>query len=152
MGKGLIPADLETWRPRRRAIVPAFHRAYLEAMTRMFGACTQRSIDKFNAAIDSRQVGKAAGACLVCLLTRRRMSEQAWSPAVPAARRRRKGQSMQVPASGRHAQRRFRNDASVGNMLAPAWAGRSVYDLLFQKQRWRREGSSSTTSPTPCSL
>ena len=32
MGKGLIPADLETWKPRRRAIVPAFHRAYLEAM------------------------------------------------------------------------------------------------------------------------
>ncbi len=34
MGKGLIPADLETWKPRRRAIVPAFHRAYLEAMVR----------------------------------------------------------------------------------------------------------------------
>ena len=26
MGKGLIPADLETWKPRRRAIVPAFHK------------------------------------------------------------------------------------------------------------------------------
>ena len=31
MGKGLIPADLETWKPRRRAIVPAFHKAYLQA-------------------------------------------------------------------------------------------------------------------------
>ena len=30
MGKGLIPADLETWKPRRRAIVPAFHKAYLQ--------------------------------------------------------------------------------------------------------------------------
>lgn len=37
MGKGLIPADLETWKPRRRAIVPAFHQAWLGAMTRMFG-------------------------------------------------------------------------------------------------------------------
>lgn len=26
MGKGLIPADFETWKPRRRAIVPAFHK------------------------------------------------------------------------------------------------------------------------------
>lgn len=56
MGKGLIPADLETWKPRRRAIVPAFHKAYLEAMARMFGACTQRTIDKFDAAIARNQV------------------------------------------------------------------------------------------------
>lgn len=47
MGKGLIPADLETWKPRRRAIVPAFHKAYLEAMLRMFCACTRQSIEKF---------------------------------------------------------------------------------------------------------
>ena len=44
MGKGLIPADLETWRLRRRAIVPAFHRAYLEAMVAMFGACTAETV------------------------------------------------------------------------------------------------------------
>lgn len=48
MGKGLIPADLETWKPRRRAIVPAFHKAYLEAMARMFCKCTQRSLEKFD--------------------------------------------------------------------------------------------------------
>eukprot|EP00884_Botryococcus_braunii_P017893 jgi/Botrbrau1/4788/Bobra.0325s0010.1 len=48
MGKGLIPADLETWKPRRRAIVPAFHKAYLEASVRMFGACTQRTITKLD--------------------------------------------------------------------------------------------------------
>lgn len=30
MGKGLIPADFETWRVRRRAIVPGFHRSWLE--------------------------------------------------------------------------------------------------------------------------
>ena len=50
MGKGLIPADLETWKPRRRAIVPAFHKAYLEAMVGMFGACTQETIRTLEAA------------------------------------------------------------------------------------------------------
>lgn len=52
MGKGLIPADLETWKPRRRAIVPAFHKAWLEKMVAMFGACTQetiRSLDSLTA-------------------------------------------------------------------------------------------------------
>ncbi len=32
MGKGLIPADNETWKVRRRAIVPAFHQKWLEHM------------------------------------------------------------------------------------------------------------------------
>ena len=32
MGKGLIPADPETWKVRRRAIVPGFHKAWLNAM------------------------------------------------------------------------------------------------------------------------
>jgi hypothetical protein len=38
--------------------------AYLEAMTRMFGACTQRTIDKFSAATEGGKVsvtGKATG-------------------------------------------------------------------------------------------
>ncbi len=48
MGKGLIPADLETWKPRRRAIVPAFHKAYLEASVRMFGDCTKRTITRLD--------------------------------------------------------------------------------------------------------
>lgn len=56
MGKGLIPADLETWKPRRRAIVPAFHKAYLEAMVRMFCKCTQRSLDKFERMASDGQV------------------------------------------------------------------------------------------------
>lgn len=34
MGKGLIPADNETWKVRRRAIVPGFHQAWLEHMVR----------------------------------------------------------------------------------------------------------------------
>ena len=56
MGKGLIPADLETWKPRRRAIVPAFHKAYLKAMVSMFADCTQRSIDKLTKLTESGQV------------------------------------------------------------------------------------------------
>ncbi|GMH34195.1 hypothetical protein BSKO_02029 [Bryopsis sp. KO-2023] len=47
MGKGLIPADVETWKPRRRAVAPGFHAAYLQAMAKMFGRCTQKTIDEF---------------------------------------------------------------------------------------------------------
>lgn len=39
MGKGLIPADPETWKVRRRQIVPAFHQAWLEHMIGLFGHC-----------------------------------------------------------------------------------------------------------------
>lgn len=48
MGKGLIPADLETWKVRRRAIVPGFHAAYLEAMAGVFGDCTERTVAKLD--------------------------------------------------------------------------------------------------------
>ena len=51
MGKGLIPADLDTWKPRRRAIVPAFHRAWLGAMVAMFNACTRQTVDKLERAL-----------------------------------------------------------------------------------------------------
>lgn len=51
MGKGLIPADLETWKVRRRAVVPAFHKQYYESMAAMFARCTERSITKINAGI-----------------------------------------------------------------------------------------------------
>jgi cytochrome P450 len=61
MGKGLIPADLETWRVRRRAIVPAFHQAYLVAMVNMFSACTQRTVDKFAALTEVRFLPKNLG-------------------------------------------------------------------------------------------
>jgi cytochrome P450 len=53
MGKGLIPADLETWKVRRRAVVPAFHKQYYEAMAAMFARCTERSINKINSGISS---------------------------------------------------------------------------------------------------
>ena len=57
MGKGLIPADLETWKPRRRAIVPAFHRAWLGAMVAMFNTCTQQTVDKLDRAPRGRRRG-----------------------------------------------------------------------------------------------
>lgn len=41
MGKGLIPADPETWSVRRRQIVPAFHKAWLEHMVGLFGYCNE---------------------------------------------------------------------------------------------------------------
>ncbi|KAF8062011.1 CYP97B2 [Scenedesmus sp. PABB004] len=59
MGKGLIPADLDTWRVRRRAIVPAFHKAYYEAMVSMFARCTAASAAKLGAAIDASPDGSA---------------------------------------------------------------------------------------------
>ena len=36
MGKGLIPADPATWRVRRRAIVPGFHKKWLNRMISLF--------------------------------------------------------------------------------------------------------------------
>ncbi|CAI5958947.1 unnamed protein product [Closterium sp. NIES-64] len=59
MGKGLIPADFDTWKQRRRAIVPGFHAAYLEAMALVFSECSKRSVDKLQALCD--QAGAAAG-------------------------------------------------------------------------------------------
>ncbi|XP_010260623.1 PREDICTED: cytochrome P450 97B2, chloroplastic [Nelumbo nucifera] len=47
MGKGLIPADLDTWKQRRRVIAPGFHASFLEAMVRIFTDCSQRTISKF---------------------------------------------------------------------------------------------------------
>ncbi|KXZ44112.1 hypothetical protein GPECTOR_73g633 [Gonium pectorale] len=41
MGTGLIPADGEVWKARRRAVVPALHRKYVASMVGMFGDCTQ---------------------------------------------------------------------------------------------------------------
>ncbi|CAN6921249.1 unnamed protein product, partial [Brassica oleracea] len=46
MGKGLIHADLDTWKLRRRAITPAFHALYLEAMVKVFSNCSEKMILK----------------------------------------------------------------------------------------------------------
>jgi len=39
MGTGLIPADGEVWKVRRRAVVPALHKKYISAMVDMFADC-----------------------------------------------------------------------------------------------------------------
>lgn len=48
MGKGLIPADPETWSVRRRQIVPAFHKAWLEYMVGLFGYCNKPLIESLD--------------------------------------------------------------------------------------------------------
>ena len=61
MGKGLIPADPETWKVRRRAIVPAFHKAWLTAMVDMFGEETQKLVIDLDSAVQGQaQAGVAA--------------------------------------------------------------------------------------------
>ncbi|XVF81658.1 hypothetical protein PTKIN_Ptkin15bG0173000 [Pterospermum kingtungense] len=52
MGKGLIPADLDTWKQRRRVIAPGFHALYLEAMVKVFTDCSERTTLKFEKLID----------------------------------------------------------------------------------------------------
>jgi hypothetical protein len=44
----LIPADPETWSVRRRQIVPAFHKAWLEHMVGLFGYCNEPLIESLN--------------------------------------------------------------------------------------------------------
>lgn len=50
MGKGLIPADPETWKVRRRAIVPGFHKAWLNRMMRLFAECADSLVVEAEAA------------------------------------------------------------------------------------------------------
>eukprot|EP00879_Flechtneria_rotunda_P004614 GHRR01004870.1.p1 GENE.GHRR01004870.1~~GHRR01004870.1.p1 ORF type:complete len:511 (+),score=151.20 GHRR01004870.1:254-1786(+) len=50
MGQGLIPADGEVWRVRRRAIVPALHKKYVASMVNMFGDCALHGVDKLRVA------------------------------------------------------------------------------------------------------
>lgn len=53
MGQGLIPADPETWKVRRRAIVPGFHKRWLNRMINLFGDCGERLVDDL--AVKSKQ-------------------------------------------------------------------------------------------------
>lgn len=56
MGKGLIPADPETWKIRRRAIVPGFHKAWLNRMVRLFAECADTLVVEAQAAAKSGEV------------------------------------------------------------------------------------------------
>jgi beta-ring hydroxylase len=53
MGSGLIPADGEVWRVRRRAILPSLHKRYVEAMVTMFGDCALHGSSKLLAAAEA---------------------------------------------------------------------------------------------------
>ncbi|CAH9116206.1 unnamed protein product [Cuscuta europaea] len=55
MGKGLIPADGEIWRVRRRAIVPALHQKYVAKMIGLFGQATDRLCKKLDASASERE-------------------------------------------------------------------------------------------------
>ncbi|CAH2034782.1 unnamed protein product [Thlaspi arvense] len=56
MGKGLIPADGEIWRRRRRAIVPALHQKYVAAMISLFGEASDRLCQKLDSAASAGEV------------------------------------------------------------------------------------------------
>jgi cytochrome P450 family 97 subfamily B polypeptide 3 len=60
MGKGLIPADPETWSVRRRQIVPAFHSAWLEHMVGLFGYCNKPLIESLERIASSTEGGGKA--------------------------------------------------------------------------------------------
>lgn len=47
MGKGLIPADGEIWRVRRRAIVPALHQKVLSRSLQFFLDVTHLFVTSF---------------------------------------------------------------------------------------------------------
>ncbi|XP_028758861.1 cytochrome P450 97B2, chloroplastic [Neltuma alba] len=55
MGKGLIPADLDTWKQRRRVIAPGFHASYLEAMIKVFTTCSERTVSKFHKLLETAE-------------------------------------------------------------------------------------------------
>eukprot|EP01038_Epipyxis_sp_PR26KG_P008230 gene8230-11138_t len=56
MGKGLIPADPETWRVRRKALVPGFHKAWYNGMVKVFTDCNRPLLDKLESASQSNEV------------------------------------------------------------------------------------------------
>ena len=48
MGNGLIPADPETWKVRRRAIVPGFHKRWLNRMVTLFADCADKLVSELD--------------------------------------------------------------------------------------------------------
>ena len=56
MGTGLIPADGEVWKVRRRAIVPALHKKYIDAMISMFG---ESALHGTNVMVKASEKGEA---------------------------------------------------------------------------------------------
>ncbi|KAL8131999.1 hypothetical protein AgCh_007765 [Apium graveolens] len=56
MGKGLIPADISTWKQRRRVIAPGFHTLYLETMVKVFTNCSERTVLKLENLLEERSL------------------------------------------------------------------------------------------------
>ena len=52
MGKGLIPADPDTWRMRRRVIMPGFHKRWLNRQISLFARCNAGLIKSLYEAAD----------------------------------------------------------------------------------------------------
>ncbi|KAL7558028.1 hypothetical protein ACA910_016479 [Epithemia clementina (nom. ined.)] len=55
MGKGLIPADPQTWKVRRRAIAPGFHKKWLNTMMKLFADRADILTDNLLQQIDTNQ-------------------------------------------------------------------------------------------------
>ncbi|KAH8053346.1 cytochrome p450 [Aureococcus anophagefferens] len=49
LGNGLIPADPDVWRRRRRVITPAFHKQWLASTLSLFDECTMELVDDLKA-------------------------------------------------------------------------------------------------------
>jgi cytochrome P450 len=56
MGKGLIPADPITWRSRRKAIVPGFHKNWYQHMCSVFYRCMAPLQTRLSAASETGEV------------------------------------------------------------------------------------------------
>jgi cytochrome P450 family 97 subfamily B polypeptide 3 len=53
MGQGLIPANPEIWKARRRAIVPGFHKKWYNRMCSTFVECNGPLVDKLENAVNT---------------------------------------------------------------------------------------------------
>jgi cytochrome P450 len=56
MGNGLIPADPETWKVRRRAIVPGFHKRWLNRMVGLFADCSDQLVNELEKSAQTQAV------------------------------------------------------------------------------------------------
>jgi cytochrome P450 len=68
MGKGLIPANPATWKVRRKAIVPGFHKNWLNNMMNLFVDCNQPLLEKLHAsAIEGKVLNMETEFCSISL-------------------------------------------------------------------------------------
>ena len=53
--QGLIPANGEIWKTRRRAVVPALHKKYLASMVDLFGSSSLHGLSQLEKAAAAHQ-------------------------------------------------------------------------------------------------